>query len=347
MTQASSIAAAAALVSADAAILHAVVTGPATGGTSLVDVGGGEMVRTLARASAELSAFLAGGGDFTLPAKLNFGGSTSSFPSLKRSGASIQARLADDSAYANFLASNVLVEQSGSLLITNRGGLSATADGLFMLTNAAGTDFSLLMLGGSSSSFPALKRSGASFQVRLADDSDYANLLAANITVPSAGGFLFTSRGSLYAPADGRLLMANAAGSDFGRLMLGGTTSSFPALKRNGGAIEVRLADDSAYADLFASNVLLAGSLLWPAKFSINSPSDGNLRLTNAAGSGFTSLLFATGASTDVGIYPCTGTPEGAVTARIGSIALRLDGGANTSIYVKESGTGNTGWVAK
>ena len=42
-----------------------------------------------------------------------------------------------------------------------------------------------------------------------------------------------------------------------------------------------------------------------------------------------------------------TGTPEGAVTAGIGSTFRRTDGGASTSFYVKESGTGDTGWVAK
>ncbi len=42
-----------------------------------------------------------------------------------------------------------------------------------------------------------------------------------------------------------------------------------------------------------------------------------------------------------------TGTPEAAVTAPIGTLYLRTDGGANTTLYVKESGTGNTGWVAK
>jgi hypothetical protein len=42
-----------------------------------------------------------------------------------------------------------------------------------------------------------------------------------------------------------------------------------------------------------------------------------------------------------------TGTPEGVVTAGIGSIFQRIDGGAGTSVYFKESGTGNTGWVAK
>lgn len=41
------------------------------------------------------------------------------------------------------------------------------------------------------------------------------------------------------------------------------------------------------------------------------------------------------------------GTPEGVVTAGIGSVFLRRDGGASTTWYVKESGTGNTGWAAK
>jgi hypothetical protein len=42
-----------------------------------------------------------------------------------------------------------------------------------------------------------------------------------------------------------------------------------------------------------------------------------------------------------------SGSPEGVVTAPIGSLWTRTDGGANTTLYVKESGSGNTGWVAK
>lgn len=41
------------------------------------------------------------------------------------------------------------------------------------------------------------------------------------------------------------------------------------------------------------------------------------------------------------------GTPEGVVTAAVGSLFTRTNGGAGTTLYVKESGTGNTGWVAK
>lgn len=42
-----------------------------------------------------------------------------------------------------------------------------------------------------------------------------------------------------------------------------------------------------------------------------------------------------------------SGSPEGVVTAEVGSLFTRADGGAGTTLYIKESGSGNTGWVAK
>lgn len=45
--------------------------------------------------------------------------------------------------------------------------------------------------------------------------------------------------------------------------------------------------------------------------------------------------------------YLCTGTPESMIAAPIGSIASRTEGGAGTSFYVKQTGTGTTGWVGK
>lgn len=41
------------------------------------------------------------------------------------------------------------------------------------------------------------------------------------------------------------------------------------------------------------------------------------------------------------------GSPESVVTGPVGALFMRTDGGAGTTLYVKESGTGNTGWVAK
>jgi hypothetical protein len=74
---------------------------------------------------------------------------------------------------------------------------------------------------------------------------------AANASVSdyfSASRYLFTGKGAVNAPTDGVIRIANAADNDFNRLQFGGTTSSFPALKRSGTELHARLADDSAYA---------------------------------------------------------------------------------------------------
>jgi hypothetical protein len=85
----------------------------------------------------------------------------------------------------------------------------------------------------------------------------------------------------------------------------------------------------------FANGVLNTGAFNESAKFfdvSVNS-------LTSATG------FYNT--SADIAWRAGAGSPEGAVTAPVGSLYSRTDGGAGTSFYVKESGTGNTGWVAK
>lgn len=45
-------------------------------------------------------------------------------------------------------------------------------------------------------------------------------------------------------------------------------------------------------------------------------------------------------------VFQGTGTPESAIVAPVGSVYLRTNGGAASTLYVKESGTGSTGWVA-
>lgn len=45
-------------------------------------------------------------------------------------------------------------------------------------------------------------------------------------------------------------------------------------------------------------------------------------------------------------IFSGVGSPEGVVTASVGSLYLRTDGGAGTTLYVKESGSSTSGWRA-
>lgn len=154
---------------------------------------------------------------------------------------------------------------------TASSAIEAPSDGVLTISNHALSDFSRLQLGGATSSFPAIKRNGAAINFRLADDSADAAITAGAITAAaitsaaitssaaiSAGaafGLKWTGRASMFSPADGNIELTNAAAADFGLLQFGGTTSSFPAIKRSTTALRLRLADDSADAALTLSTL--------------------------------------------------------------------------------------------
>lgn len=151
---------------------------------------------------------------------------------------------------------NMQVGAAGSFIYNGRSQITSPADGVLRLLNAAGTDFARLTLGGGTSSFPAIKRSGADIHFRLADDSAYANatcatlLATTNLLTGSTGAIGFTSRSQMTSAVDGRIQLSNAANNDFGLLQFGGSSSSFPGLKRSTTALQARLADDSDFTAL-------------------------------------------------------------------------------------------------
>jgi hypothetical protein len=71
-------------------------------------------------------------------------------------------------------------------------------------------------------------------------------------------------------------------------------------------------------------------------------PSGRALSATGTGTIGATSVTYAASVTETAG----TGSPEGVVTANIGSVYHRTNGSTGTTLYIKESGTGNTGWVA-
>jgi hypothetical protein len=72
-----------------------------------------------------------------------------------------------------------------------------------------------------------------------------------DFTLPAANRVRFGPSGTRIAGAsDGLLRISNAAENDFDRLQFGGTTTSFPALKRSSTVLQSRLADDSDFAPL-------------------------------------------------------------------------------------------------
>lgn len=89
------------------------------------------------------------------------------------------------------------------------------------------------------------------------------------------------------------------------------------------------------------SGVLIDGDL------SPETPLNKDLGLLNAWRTAYVQDVRVGGTLADPLLLSGVGSPEGVKSAPVGSIFMRSDGGAGTSMYVKESGAGNTGWVAK
>lgn len=71
----------------------------------------------------------------------------------------------------DFNTARLNLSSSYRLTWTGMGGLGASADGVHVLQNNAGTDYTRLQFGGTTSSFPGLERSGTTLKARLADGS--------------------------------------------------------------------------------------------------------------------------------------------------------------------------------
>jgi hypothetical protein len=143
-----------------------------------------------------------------------------------------------------------------------------------------------------------------------------------------------------------------------GLIQIGGTSSSFPALKRNGTALEARLADDSGYTSLTASSLTLSGlainSLLSTDSSGLvvatSTPTFGNFIATSTtATSTISTGGFAVGTSQfvvqqnsgNVGIG--TTTPASKLDVALGTLTYaRFDGNANdANIKLNKNGIGN------
>lgn len=88
-------------------------------------------------------------------------------------------------------------------------------------------------------------------------------------------GIYRSGRFSIQSSADGNIFITNAAETSFGLLQFGGTTSSFPALKRSNDILLVRLADDSANTAIAIKTV---AGVVSDASFAV-APPDGTVAL--------------------------------------------------------------------
>lgn len=155
-----------------------------------------------------------------------------------------------------------------------------------------------------------------------------------------------TYRGSVSSGATAALSIQNGSSTHVltlfqnGHVQVNDTTDRSFWFYVNGNA---KILSTAAFADAF--QVFNTGTSGVAADFSGTPP----LALVNA-GLGSTSenakainILTAS----NLGIFAGNGSPETVITAPQGSIYLRFNGGAGTTLYVKESGAGNTGWIGK
>lgn len=74
--------------------------------------------------------------------------------------------------------------------------------------------------------------------------------IAGSFVVGASGKIQFQARSRLDSASNGNMQVSNSAANDFGLFQFGGTTSSFPALKRSTTFLQGRLADDSGFCNV-------------------------------------------------------------------------------------------------
>lgn len=103
---------------------------------------------------------------------------------------------------------------------------------------------------------------------------------------------LFTTRAAdtqdsaMLSVGTGIHLLSNNLLTDYNRLQFGGTSASFPALKRSGATLQVKTASDSAYADIKARTLLLDTTLVTVGTTNVQTINKGSGRINIQAGQG-------------------------------------------------------------
>jgi hypothetical protein len=103
------------------------------------------------------------------------------------------------------------------------------------------------------------------------------------IGVPVGGnGFNFQGSGFFTCASSGVFTFQDGAATSFGRLQLGGTTDAFPSIKRNGTAINFRLANDSADCPITAAAITASGAIT-PATLTDAAAPNGSIYFSSTA----------------------------------------------------------------
>lgn len=158
------------------------------GSTSLVIAGGASVTLT------------GGTGNMTLTA--GTGNSRTMALQTTTSGGVATTFLSADDSQNSLFGGNAQIPSTGLFFFANRSVIRSSADGILVLHNNAQNSFDRLNFGGITNAFPAIKRSSAVLQARLADDSAYADMDADDFTAQT-GGFITQTIGKTLSVKSG------------------------------------------------------------------------------------------------------------------------------------------------
>lgn len=154
---------------------------------------------------------------------------------------------------------------TSSLVFGGTARMYGESAGIIRMTDIPATGFNRLIFGGTTTSFPSIKRNGSGIDIRNAADTAFTALRAADITasgIVGATSFAFSPSGSrITSSQNGIVALTNDSGNDFGRLQFGGITPSYPSIVRNGSGIDIRDAANTKFTPLRASDITASNNI--------------------------------------------------------------------------------------
>jgi len=164
--------------------------------------------------------------------------------------------------------------------------------------------------------------------------------------IVSGGYFGVTSKSWIRSATNGNWTLYNNATTDFGLLQFGGTTSSYPALKRNSTGLDVRLADDSGYGLFNAGKTTIYGSGATSATTSLLVQNSSSTDLLKVRDDGVVKIgSFTEGYTTGYGLILTNDIKCNAINFRSPAVAdgtiYGLDGSAPNGVRIITGGIAN------